>query len=197
MMRPKVTLLLCYLLGVGVIGACQSGDMTANDEKLAGKQGTDPNSLDGAWVQVPSAVDARPAVSRQHPTWYFVNGQLTVESKNDGWEVGRYQPVRGNELDLNVNGSVRFPFLPDLEKKPALLRGIYRVDGDSMQLCLATRRDAVRPTEFPEKADSDSMVFEFRRGPPLKDSPESAADLQKLQGTWRVTEWREGGGKNS
>lgn len=191
MMCPKLTLLLCCLLGVGIIGACQSGDMAANDEKLAGKQDTDPNSLDGAWVQVPSSVDTRPAVSRQHPTWFFVKGQLTVESKNDGWEVGRYQLVRDsglNAFDLNVNGSVIFPFLPYLEKKPALLRGIYRVDGDSMQLCLATRHDAVRPTEFPEKADSDSMVFEFRRGPPLKDSPESAADLQKLQGTWRATE---------
>lgn len=199
---PNATLLLSYFLGVTLIGGCQSGGMKVDDEKSVDANDTTPavatatpTSLDGIWVQLHSAVEGKVAVPRQHQTWFFINGQLIIERTNHGWEVGRYQVLSDNgqqTIDLNVVRNV--PFLPvDVKEKTALLKGIFRVDGESMTLCLATRPETARPTQFPEKSDSDAVVFEFRRGAPLKETSESATDLQKLQGTWRVTEWREGG----
>lgn len=196
-MRGRPTfILLWYFVGFGVCGVWQSGDISASDEKPSGEQVVNPNRLDGAWVQLHSAAEAKMAIPRQHQTWFFINGQLTIERTNHGWEVGRYQILRANGLqaiELQVTGSSPLPFIANSGKEPALFKGIFRVDGESLTLCLATRPGAARPEQIPVKSDSDAIVFEFQRGAPLKDTAETKTDLQRMQGTWRVTEWQEGG----
>ncbi|QDU07333.1 TIGR03067 domain-containing protein [Gimesia aquarii] len=201
---PNLIMLLCYLLCTGAIEACQSDGKNTTKEKLAGVKEPDPNSLDGSWVQVsldqvPPWLAGKAKATSLRPrfrVWYFVNGQLTIEYKDRGWEVGRYQLINGkgyNEIDLNANSFDNPSTALNPGLKTGLLKGIYQVESDSLKLSLATRHNAPRPTRFLAKKGSNSLMFEFRRGAPLKNSSESAADLKKLQGTWRVTELREAG----
>jgi uncharacterized protein (TIGR03067 family) len=43
------------------------------------------------------------------------------------------------------------------------VKGIYKLDGDTLAICRALKEEDERPTEFSAPADSGKMLFEFKR----------------------------------
>jgi uncharacterized protein (TIGR03067 family) len=43
------------------------------------------------------------------------------------------------------------------------VKGIYKIDGDTLTICRALKEDDERPTEFSAPSGSSKMLFEFKR----------------------------------
>ena len=144
----RMAALGCLLL-LGSRLAADQGERTDNAETVVASQ------LRGAWVAVSMESGGRKeeAPKNRELMLTFEGGKLSVlEGKHT--EEGTYT-IRDartpNEIDM----------VPSRDLKGApMLKGIYRIDGDTLKLAFS--RGGPRPTAF-ESKDNNSVVIIFKR----------------------------------
>jgi uncharacterized protein (TIGR03067 family) len=138
------------LLGVGVVlllGAATRADVKKDTDKLQGKwvlksaeRGGKPVDLDKE-EHVPKSIT-------------FKDGKVTIETQK-GEQKGSFKIGRAEKLgtlDLTHD-----------EKKEQVIKGIYRLEGDTLTVCVNEGKLSDRPTEFGAKEGSHQVVAVFTR----------------------------------
>ena len=129
----------------------------------------------------PEAVDARADLDKLRGSWQCVlwvfDGQRRVES-----EQGFESSYDGNRLTLTNEGHEYRHALVTLDpaRTPKAMntwdqdgpfadrtnRGIYRIEGNTLTICVALDPEAGRPTEFTSEAGSRRLLVIYRRREP-------------------------------
>jgi len=152
-----VVLLTLGLLGAGtaaVICPASDGDQVAQGAKAQpGKPKTDHDRLQGTWV--------------------LVSGERGGEPPPEGFLGGFKLTFAGDKFSIQLKGETKGPgaYMLDPAKTPREinltpdgqnLRGIYRLKGDELTLCLDENRGP-RPTEFKSPAGTNHLLLVLRR----------------------------------
>jgi RNA polymerase sigma-70 factor (ECF subfamily) len=82
----------------------------------------------------------------------------------------------GYEIDGTQNPKT-IDLMDDRSQPP--VKGIYRLNGDDLQLCFAQNHEAERPTEFASKADSKVTLMTFKRDPKAPKLDLKKAEAQR------------------
>jgi uncharacterized protein (TIGR03067 family) len=118
---------------------------SADDEKVTG----DLKQMQGTWVSGPDA----PAESR----WVFEGSKVktTINGQEYGSKVKLDSKASPRAADFEVTDG------PE-EAKGKTALGIYKIDGDTLTICVSIPGNDARPTEF--KAIEDAThLFELKR----------------------------------
>ena len=120
---------------------------------LKGKPVAD--SLLGDWVMDRAIIGGRPSAAPPAPIRYRfgVDGQWFIDT-GAGERRERYaaDPAAKPAATIDLGGR----------------RGIYKIDGGKLTICIARFKDALRPTAFESPGGSDYAVYYFTRVKPDK-----------------------------
>jgi uncharacterized protein (TIGR03067 family) len=113
----------------------------------------DTMKIEGTWVVVSATKDGKPGEEIQDDKLTFKDGLLTHASKKtEGKGTYKLDPsAKPSTIDIVEEGKDK-PF-----------RGIYRLEGDKLVICMSIAADDKRPTEFAAKAGSGQMLVELKR----------------------------------
>jgi uncharacterized protein (TIGR03067 family) len=117
----------------------------------------EPPSIVGEWVAEKAVLAGNP---RPAP-----DGGVTMEFKADGKVVikeGTKGPIEATYTTDPKKEPAEFEMTPPIKgPKNDSLIGIYKVEGDTLTLCLAP--DGQRPAKFESSADVPTMLMTFKR----------------------------------
>ena len=151
--------LLVLVFSVGTARPC--GDVFPTDAAQvldAETMALQAKRLQGDWYLSASVRDGRKREAKELATDYryrFLRGTLTM------CLVGEYTDPIDFRLDLT-----RSPAAMDLiHADDNVLRGIYRIDGDTLTLCWNAEPGGVRPVDFTAKSGSNRRLVFLKRAP--------------------------------
>jgi uncharacterized protein (TIGR03067 family) len=119
----------------------------------------DPRALVGEWVAVTSAHDGaeRTVPEGAYVLVFAADGKMT-EVRGPAGPRGEGTYKADPKADPPAIDFVR----PPDQKKPAL-RGIYKVDGDTLTVCLPIDPEGERPKAFEAPAKAKVLLLTFKR----------------------------------
>jgi uncharacterized protein (TIGR03067 family) len=136
------------VLAAGLLVAADTPQDAVRQEK---------EKLKGTWALVSMEAQGKPV-----PAADLKVVKYTFEEARFSYEDGRGGPKEG----MYTLGSARSPKSIDLSQDGSLAaRGIYKLEGDRLTLCLASPRGE-RPTEFTTKAGVSTVLVVFQRARP-------------------------------
>jgi uncharacterized protein (TIGR03067 family) len=112
-------------------------------------------------------------------TWVLTSATVNGDDKTAEWVKLQYKAViKGDKITLGGRGDMRTsPLALDPASKPKsfdflISLGIYELKGDQLKVCLGGRK---RPAEFASKADSQNVLFVFKRAKPTPEEGKKTA----------------------
>ena len=123
---------------------------------LADDATKDAANIEGTWVVESATAEGKPEEDVQGDKLTFEKGMLTIKSKkeNKKEEKGTYKldpSTTPRSIDFQEQG------------KDKVMKGIYKLDGDKLTICVSPEAETKRPTEFSAKAGSAQMLLELKR----------------------------------
>jgi uncharacterized protein (TIGR03067 family) len=142
-------LVLAVCVGLITDGSAQQPEQKA---KADPKQKPDLELIQGTWLIVGLETGGKAEAERNYRgnTFTFTRDKATLRE-------GTFPAI---DFALSLDPS-RTPRAIDLTAKGNLLKGIYKLDGDEMTLCIGI--GGLRPTEFATKGGGDSETFTLKR----------------------------------
>jgi uncharacterized protein (TIGR03067 family) len=132
--------------------------LAADEKDKAAKKDADP--LQGTWKLTGGKVRGDPLPEGEDGgKWVLKDGKYTFTSP-EMVEEGTYKidtSKKPAQLDLDITAG------NDKGKKQV---GIYKVEGETLTVCLAFPGGKERPSEFDTKEGSDRLLFIFKREKP-------------------------------
>jgi uncharacterized protein (TIGR03067 family) len=125
----------------------------------------DLDKLRGSWQMVLLERDG--ALVATGTTFVTIDGAAVTTSK-DG------KSVETGRLALDPSTSPRrydFTITADSTEAGRTFPGIYRLEGDTFETCVAVRHDGTRPTSFVTEPDSGTQRIVWRRIGSMLDAP--------------------------
>lgn len=120
---------------------------------LAADATKDATNIEGTWIVVSASKDGKENDEIKGEKITFKGGKVTVSKKKKN-EEGTYKiDPSQNPKTIDVTG----------EGKDGTHRGIYKLDGDKLTLCIADEASEGRPKDFTAKEDDGKMVIELKR----------------------------------
>jgi len=143
---------LLALVGCAVLlGAEPAPDAAVQDLK----------KLQGTWVMAELEINGQqvPEEKRKNTTLVIKDDKYLIKVKDKTYETTfKLDPSKDpKEIDM---------FFPDGPNAPKVSKGIYRLDGDTFQLCRAQAPGEDRPRDFATTAESGLFVVVWKRQKP-------------------------------
>lgn len=148
----------CLAFAAVLVGfSCWSttaGDEPAPKSVIDRKEKTDAELFQGAWAitGLETGGKIEPEKNYRGNTFTFAKDKATLRE-------GLFAPV---EFTFTIDPT-KSPRTIDLTAKNAVVRGIYKFEGDSLILCLSIGPN--RPTEFVTRPGGESELFTMKRSP--------------------------------
>ncbi|HEY7155708.1 MAG TPA: TIGR03067 domain-containing protein [Gemmataceae bacterium] len=121
----------------------------------------DLKKLQGTWIMAELEINGQqvPEEKRKDTILVLKNDKYIIKIKNKTYETTfKLDPSKDpKEIDM---------FFPDGPNAPKVSKGIYRLDGDTFQLCRAQAPGEDRPRDFVTTADSGLFVVVWKRQKP-------------------------------
>jgi uncharacterized protein (TIGR03067 family) len=121
----------------------------------------DLKKLQGTWIMAELEINGQqvPEEKRKDTILVLKNDKYIIKIKNKTYETTfKLDPSKDpKEIDM---------FFPDGPNAPKVSKGIYRLDGDTFQLCRAQAPGEDRPRDFVTTADSGLFVVAWKRQKP-------------------------------
>lgn len=159
------------------------------------------------WPAVDPSDKAREVVQKLQGTWIAValerDGQKADEAEVKktrfiirGDKMGSPPDVGGPELTFRVDPAA-VPSRIDLMEGQQTIRGIYKLDGDRLEICIRLATDGKYPSEF--TGLKGHALIDMRRGKPADEVPprpaveaNAVAAIQKTGGRVEIDEQKPG-----
>jgi uncharacterized protein (TIGR03067 family) len=158
-----------------------------NGPKPSSSTTHDLSSADGVWVVATAASDKQ---NRLSEAWFskitIETGKVAISrfcgSASDLKGTFKLDPTATpNAVDLNVDEIDLSDLWEGVKYPKCTLHGIYKLDGDSLTICVRTRSDVRPPSDFVAN-DRDTVVLSLvRTGPKFKDFPKDITVFVKDQ----------------
>jgi uncharacterized protein (TIGR03067 family) len=149
--------------------------------RASGEAARELARLQGSWTMVSAVTDGKP-VPEQSARKVTVHILGTTHAVRVGGQVVAHGV--GFEVDPTASPKAVTDTVLDGPGKGTVIRGIYRLDGDTLTSCVAAP-DHDRPTSFDAGPGTGRSLRVFRRDPAARD-PSTADGLEhlKFEGTW-------------
>lgn len=147
-MRTSLIQLIC--LWLAILGACSHIAPSA-----AGAEETDPYAIEGKWFVASFNLAGRPIDGVLNDTVVFADGHSVYRGKEDVERARFWIDPRPTPKHFDI-------LLPDEEGRPALCRGIYKVEGDTLTVCHGDHGDP-RPTAFTSNERNGHVLVVLQR----------------------------------
>jgi uncharacterized protein (TIGR03067 family) len=145
------------------------------------KHGKDKETLQGAWhlVGVTFQGEAQPKdlVEAVENSWVVDGDKIKETARGKVRDLTmRLDPGQQPKcIDLTIVGGTDDEFFPGGSKKGDIVRGIYRLNGDKLTICLNPESGQDAPKDFAAEKDSPFVMYVFKRGKAAK--PAAPRDL--------------------
>jgi uncharacterized protein (TIGR03067 family) len=158
------------LVTVGLLtGAGQPKDAKSNE---------DEGALQGRWTMVSLVIKGDPV-----PQSLVGPGALVVEGVDYRLTLGTNSAVSTIKVDASKTPkAIDFTFTAGPQKGETV-RGIYKVEGDTLTVCRGLTEGDNRPATFASPADSGLLLVVWKRSEP---NAATRAEMAKFQGTWQL-----------
>jgi len=121
----------------------------------------DLKKLQGTWIMAELEINGQqvPEEKRKDTILVIKDDKYIIKIKDKTYETTfKLDPSKDpKEIDM---------FFPDGPNEPKVSKGIYRLDGDTFQLCRAQAPGEDRPRDFVTTADSGLFVVVWKRQKP-------------------------------
>jgi len=110
--------------------------------------------IEGTWLVVSAVQDGKDEEKAKDSKLTFKDGKITVQKEGDNDKNATYKLGTADKLktiDVSPEG------------KDESIKGIYKLDGDKLTICITHKPDGDRPTEFTGKEGSGQMLLELKR----------------------------------
>jgi uncharacterized protein (TIGR03067 family) len=156
----------------------------------AGEAARELERLQGSWSMLSATTDGKdvPEETARRVTVGILGSSHSV--RVGGKVVSRDV---GFEVDPTANPKAVTDTVPAGQGRRAVVRGIYKLDGDALTTCMAAAGHD-RPTSFDAGPGTGRTLRVFRRDPDARD-PSAADGLEhlKFEGTWAFESFRVAG----
>jgi uncharacterized protein (TIGR03067 family) len=123
------------------------------------KEPSDKEKLQGRWMLVHAEASGKDVDTKENPVkdgWFEFDGNKMVASDKKGFYDGEF------DLDATTSPkSIDFKKAYDSETK--VWKGIYKIDGDELTICLSKADDKERPSSFETKEGDTKVLVKLRK----------------------------------
>lgn len=119
----------------------------------------DPPSIVGEWngEKAISGGKEKPAPEGGIVFIFAADGKLSVQEGNRGKPEGATYKIDPKKDPAEID------FIPPPDKKEPNVQGIYKIEGDTLTICISGGPDAVRPTKFESPEGARTMLMILKR----------------------------------
>lgn len=110
---------------------------------------TDPGTFEGEWKIESYIQGSKPNENRIGTVFQIGDGKVVTVGKKE-------------QVDYKLNPKADPPEI-DLGTEKETIRGIYKLDGDTLILCFPKGKGSERPAKFESPADSNIVVMTLKR----------------------------------
>jgi uncharacterized protein (TIGR03067 family) len=169
---PSVGLLV---LTIGFLPGAAGAGGDADAEAIA--------SLQGNWT-MSSFVVAGETVTDDN----VKSGRLVVKGREYRTKLGSNSIFSTITLDPTKTPATIDYTYTEGPQKGTTIKGIYKVEGDSLTVCRGLTEDELRPSKFAAPADSGLLLAVWKRSKPGDDGNPGLVkeELARLQGAWQL-----------
>jgi RNA polymerase sigma-70 factor (ECF subfamily) len=162
----------------------KTADRPTPQDAAAAPNPNTPDELQGAWVRVSTEVGGKVTrVAPADPPVRLVVRDAVFDFGGDGRNLETFVLFPG-EKPSRIVLTPRTELAGPAKDKP--YAGIYKVEGDTLTLCLKPFVADAPPTEFSTKPGDNAVLDVYRRERPAKAAEDPVkAELKKFQGRWR------------
>lgn len=164
-----------------IVWAAAAFWLLGGDDPAKGDKDKVLAALQGRWTMVSVVLNGEAV-----PAEFVETGKLVVEKDVYRVSLGEQATAATIVLDPSKSpATVDFTYTEGPQKGETL-KGIYRLDGDTLEICRGLRPDDGRPSKFAAPADSGAIFAVWKRAKGAKPDKDGAerAELERLKGVW-------------